>query len=58
MSDDGMKAMAAAVLVLALLLWNGVIVLGTAYIVFGLGFSGWWWLLAIVLMSGSASAKS
>lgn len=33
-------------------LWNAVIVVGAAYIVFGLGYSGWWWLLALALMSG------
>lgn len=65
MSDEGQKAMAAAIkvmaaaiMVLALFAWNGAIVVGTAYLVFGLGYSGWWWVLALVLMTGSASAKS
>lgn len=51
------ESVAAAIIVLALLVWNGAIVVGTAYIVFGLGYSGWWWLLAVILMSGSANAK-
>lgn len=27
-----------------------IIVIGTGYVVFGLNRSGWWWLMAIVLM--------
>jgi hypothetical protein len=56
-SNDGTKALAIAIVVLALIAWNGTILIGTAYIVFWLGYSGWWWLLAVVLMSGSASAS-
>lgn len=48
----------AAVIVLALLAWNGAILVGTAYIVFWLGHSGWWWLLALVLMSASSGANA
>lgn len=32
-------------------LWMFGIVAGTSYVVFGLGYSGWWWLLAVVLLS-------
>lgn len=32
--------------------WSLMIVLGTAYIVFVLGYSGWWWALAICLLMG------
>lgn len=32
------------------LLYNLILLVGTAYVVFGLGFSGWWFLLALVLM--------
>lgn len=31
-------------------LWMFTILAGTAYIVFWLGYSGWWWLLTIVLL--------
>ena len=36
-----------------ILLWEGVVLGGCGYIVFGLGYSGWWFLLALY-MSGSA----
>ncbi len=36
--------------VLARFLWAAFIVGGCAYIVFGLGHSGWWFLLALVLI--------
>lgn len=49
---------AIAVIVLALLTWNAGIVIGTAYIVFWLGYSGWWWLFALALMSGSTEAAT
>jgi len=32
-----------------IIFWEILIVGGTAYIVFGLGYSGWWWLLGIFL---------
>ena len=31
-------------------LWMFTILAGTAYIVFWLGYSGWWWLLSVVLV--------
>lgn len=31
-------------------LWMFTILAGTAYVVFGLGYSGWWWFLAVVLL--------
>lgn len=31
--------------------WNLFIILGCAYVVFGLGHSGWWFLLAVMLLS-------
>jgi len=34
----------------AMVAWNFTILLGTSYIVFWLGYSGWWFLLALVLM--------
>lgn len=33
------------------MIYNVVVVVGTAYIVFGLGHSGWWWLLAAGLLA-------
>lgn len=53
MSDNG-KAAAAVALIIYLLAWNGSILIGTAYIVFGLGYSGWWWALAVLLMAGGS----
>jgi len=32
-------------------LYNLAIIFGTAYLVFGLGHSGWWFLLAIILLA-------
>jgi hypothetical protein len=54
--EDDMKAAAIVAFALVFLAWNGTILVGTAYIVFWLGYSGWWWLLAVILMSGSAGA--
>jgi hypothetical protein len=34
---------------IAVLFYNLIIICGTAYLVFERGFSGWWFLLAIVL---------
>lgn len=28
------------------------IIAGTAYVVFGLGFSGWWWLFTVLMLQG------
>lgn len=42
-----MKYLFAAII----LLYNILLIVGTAYIVFGLGFSGWWFLLTIILMA-------
>ncbi|MET4187636.1 hypothetical protein ABIB86_000415 [Bradyrhizobium sp. JR1.7] len=56
MTDASAKAIATVAIILVLVAWNGTILVGTAYIVFVLGYSGWWWLLAVVLMSGSANA--
>lgn len=32
-------------------LWNLIIITGTSYVVFGLGQSGWWFLLAVCLLA-------
>lgn len=42
---------------LYIILWEGFILGGCAYIVFWKGFSGWWFLLA-VLLSGSPYSPS
>lgn len=52
-----MSDAAKAIIILFIVAWNVIILIGTAYIVFWLGFSGWWWVLAVVLMSGSASSS-
>lgn len=31
--------------------WAFTILIGTGYVIFFLGYSGWWWLLAILLLS-------
>lgn len=36
-----------------ILLWDGGIAAGAYYATFNLGHSGWWWLLAIMLMGCS-----
>ena len=38
-----------------IILWDGSILVGTFYATFVLGYSGWWWLLAVYL--GRASFK-
>lgn len=34
------------------ILYESLIILGTAYVVFGLHYSGWWWALAVAFSSG------
>jgi hypothetical protein len=34
-----------------LFLWNGLIIGGCSFIVFGLGHSGWWFLLSLILLA-------
>lgn len=55
MSANGAAAVA---LIIYLLVWNGSILIGTSYIVFGLGYSGWWWALAVLLMAGGSEKAS
>lgn len=31
-------------------IYNAAIIIGTGYVVFELGYSGWWFLLAIILL--------
>ena len=38
-------------------LFGFMIVIGTAYIVFWKGHSGWWWLFALILLTGSTPKK-
>ena len=33
------------------ILWMGIVLGATSYIVFGLGFSGWWFALAIFILA-------
>ena len=35
------------------ILWDGGILAGTFYATFILGHSGWWWLVALILMGAS-----
>lgn len=37
---------------LVCLLWNSLVLLGAGYVVFVLGASGWWFLLAVFLFVG------
>ena len=54
-----MKDNSALVLIVAILISFNAAVLGTtAYVVFWLGYSGWWFLLALLLMSGASNVKS
>lgn len=36
---------------LAYLAWNALVLGGTAYVVFWRGYSGWWFLLAVLLIA-------
>lgn len=36
-------------------IWNVYVLTGTYYIVFCLGYSGWWFLLALVLLANYSS---
>lgn len=36
-----------------IIFWESLTMVGTAYVVFGLDYSAWWWLLGI-LLSGCA----
>lgn len=38
---------------LYIVIWDGGIIAGCAYIVFGLGHSGWWFVLAVFLCTTS-----
>jgi hypothetical protein len=52
--------MAKALILFALLrwLWMFTVLIGTSYIVFWLGYSGWWFLLAVLLMApGNSDGK-
>lgn len=53
-----MSAPAAALLITAMvLLWDAALLFGCAYLVFWRGESGWWFVLACVLMySGTVGA--
>lgn len=53
--SDRAKAITVIAVLVYLLVWNGAIIAGTAYAVFWLGYSGWWWLLALVLMAGGSN---
>lgn len=46
-----------AFVLLALMTFRAAILGVTAYAVFWLGYSGWWFLLAIILCSGSDAAE-
>lgn len=37
-----------------MLIFDGFVIGGTAYIVFWLGFSGWWFLLAFIFVGANA----
>ena len=41
-----------------IILWQGMIFSGTGYIVFAMGESGWWFVLAIALGSSSYKPQS
>jgi hypothetical protein len=43
--------MAEVVMVILTILYNLSILLGCGYVVFGLGYSGWWFLLAICCLA-------
>jgi hypothetical protein len=49
---------AVVIIFLFILAWNAALIAGTAYVVFWLGYSGWWWLLTLILIGGSVQSKS
>ncbi|MFT4117492.1 hypothetical protein [Bradyrhizobium sp.] len=55
MGDDSKRLNALVLVISIVAVWNGAIIAGTAYIVFWKGYSGWWWLLALVLLNANAS---
>lgn len=42
---------------IAQLAWNSLVLLGTAYLVFWRGESGWWFLLAVLLLASSSGRE-
>lgn len=41
-----------------IIFYESLVLGGTAYIVFGLGFNEWWWLLAILFSGAAYSPKT
>jgi hypothetical protein len=50
MTKKDVEAWSTAIVVLLVLLYNAVILGFTAYVVFWMGHSGWWFLLAVLLL--------
>jgi hypothetical protein len=43
---------------LLILLWNAIVLGVTTYLVFWMGHSGWWYLLALILIGNATSSGS
>lgn len=48
-----MKVLTVITYLIYIILWKGLIIGGCSYIVFGLGRSGWWFLLAVMLSAAA-----
>lgn len=46
---EKLKEVKDLLVIILTIIYNLTIVVGCSYVVFGLGFSGWWFLLAIML---------
>lgn len=49
--------MKAATYLVYIVLWESMVIGGCAYVVFGLGYSGWWFLLALMLSASAYKPK-
>lgn len=39
-------------------IWNILILGSTGYVVFGLDYSGWWWILALIIWDAGSYRES
>lgn len=57
MTDKQVKEWASVLVVLTVVFWNLTILGVTAYVVFWMGHSGWWFLLAVFLLWTTKSSE-
>jgi hypothetical protein len=58
-ATDGKPPVSGSIIFLSytiyIVLYEALVIGGCGYVTFGLGHSGWWWLLAILFSSGAYS---